>query len=133
MRKHITFGAACGLAALLMTVVMPIVAAAQGQPLKGRWVISLSTPLGVFPGDVTFKKHGDGTIEIAAEEFPIVYREAGSLFSFAFEPPSAFFGTPATWIIRGTKTTDDSFFGTILLVPDVPTTTPIGTVTGTRR
>ena len=134
MRRHIALASAVGLVTVVMTVMMPIAAAAQNQPLKGHWVISLATPLGVLSGDVTFKKHGDGAIEIASEEFPIVYREAGASFSFAFEPPPAFSGTPATWIIRGTKATDDSFSGVILLIPDAPPNTiPVGTATGTRR
>jgi hypothetical protein len=93
---------------------------AQNASLQGKWVATLTIPvLGSVPVDLIFKSNSRGTFE-SLDSLPLVYRELNSNFSATVEVPaeSSPNGQAVTIVIRGTKTDDNNFTGTLLLVLD---------------
>ncbi len=95
-------------------------------PLKGRWTFTL-IPEGqviVITG-FRFKGKGVGTIpQSPAASGAIAYRETDSDFSATWEHKTQVivtgsFGT-STLLLRGTKTSDTTVEGTLLIITDTP-------------
>lgn len=120
-----------------------VAAFAQQKPLKGTWSFTIQTPTGPIPTSFTFKKGGKGSFFATSGMVPLGYRERNGTFSMSAELPN---DDPTlaktTVMIRGTKTTDSTLVGDLILfLPDADASSPFtyktmvipGGVTGQRQ
>ena len=111
-------------------------------PLKGSWVVMVTSVAGTIPMGFSFKQNGRGTIDVPGGSLTLVYRENGMNFSTTVEVPAeaSFTGQGYTMILRGTKTTDSDMTGRVLFMTDTPDPSSsagvligFGTFTGRRQ
>lgn len=117
MRLLLRFAA---VATLITAFVAP--ASAQTKPVKGNWIFTINTPLGVIPQPITFRTNGKGVADLAGTTVDIVYREDATRFSVSIEIPGSLSATgqPLTLVLRGVKTTDTSAVGAAVMITEIP-------------
>jgi hypothetical protein len=115
------------LLALLVVASTDVGIAGAQSPLKGKWIVSLTLPLGTVPLSVRFKSDGEGEVATNTDPLPLVYRENGGAFSVTVEIPSAesFTGQPLTLLLRGSMSSDNTASGTLIAITDTPDSGPV--------
>jgi hypothetical protein len=111
---------------LVASLMLSPFEASAFAPLKGRWTLTL-VPEGqvIVITSIRFKGKGVGIVpQSPLASGAIAYRETDSTFSASWEHKtqiivSGSFGT-STLLLRGTKTSDTTLEGSLLIITDTP-------------